>query len=444
VRNAPKFEDAVMLLAVKPSEVDSPSADTVAARIDALRKERLSPERLPFAARLAALNALSDALLTRDPDVLRVMPAAGVAFAAAFLRATNLEHLVLREMPKAGAFDGFVPIDARKSVRVLPRGVACHWIAGNVPLLGLFSWALSALAGNVNVIRTSSRAGDFITPVLQLLARSSEGGRALADDTLVLSFPREDEPSHRAMSAAANVRIAWGGREAVESVMALPARWDCETVVLGPRMSLAVVDPPLTSDRVLSRLASDVAYFDQQACSSPQWIFVKGERGDQQFQGWVERFARAFAVQAQGLGRHPLDFGETYRIGLDRARVLLDGGVLHRDEQTAWTLAVVDAPDTRVACMNRVVQVIPFRDVAEIGAFIPSNVQTAVMLLDRDDAERFSELAAPRGVCRFPRPGEGNHFDNPWDGIPLISRLTRWAIRTDAADARPAAENMNR
>jgi hypothetical protein len=84
--------------------------------------------------------------------------------------------------------------------------------------------------------------------------------------------------------------------------------------------------------------------------------------------------------------------------------------------------------------------VIPYRDVAEIAAFIPANVQTAVMLLDAGDGERFSELAARRGVCRFPRPGEGNHFDNPWDGVPLMSRLTRWAIRTDAADTRAATE----
>jgi Acyl-CoA reductase (LuxC) len=429
-----------MLVAANPTQRESPAGHGVAASIAALREARLSRHRLPYAARLAALNGLSDALMTRDPEVMRVLPAAGVAFAAAFLRTTNLDHLVRREVPHQGAFDAFVPIGPRKSVRVLPQGVACHWIAGNVPLLGLFSWALSALAGNLNVIRTSSRAGDFMTPVLQLLARLSDDGRALADDTLVLSFPREDEASHRAMSAAANVRIAWGGEEAVESVMALPARWDCETLVLGPRMSLAIVDPALASDRILVRLASDVAYFDQQACSSPQWIFVKGDRAGEAFHEWVERFARAFAAQAQGLGRHPLDFGETYRIGLDRTRVLLDGGVLRRDEETAWTVAVVDAPDTRIACMNRVVQVIPFRDVSEIDGFIPPNVQTAVMLLESDDAERFSELAARRGVCRFPRPGEGNNFDNPWDGIPLMSRLTRWAIRTNAADTRAATE----
>jgi hypothetical protein len=418
---------------VEYADPAQPAGAALANAIDVLKRERLSGNRLSYSDRLVALSALSDALLARDSDVLRVVPMTGLAFVAGFLRSTNLEHLVARELPHREALDRFVRVDDRKSLRILPRGVACHWIAGNVPLLGLFSWALSALVGNVNVIRLSSRGDDFVSPILQLLARVSDRGGELAADTLVVRFPREDHDSHRAMSAGADVRIAWGGQEAVESVMSLPSRWDCETVVLGPRMSLAVIDPVLATDRILSRLASDTAYFDQQACSSPQWVFVKGRPGAEPFDRCVQNFVEAFANHARGLGRHELDFGETYRIELDRARVLLEGGVLHRDRETAWTVAVLDAPDSRVTCANRFVQLIPFADIAHVCPLIPANVQTAVTLLDQRDGERFSEMAASRGVCRFPRPGEANHFENPWDGIPLLSRLTRWALRTEAA-----------
>jgi acyl-CoA reductase-like NAD-dependent aldehyde dehydrogenase len=412
------------------ANVVEPAGGELHTAIDSLRARAHADDSPSYSERLAILDALSDALLARDPEVSRVLPAAGIAFAAAFLRSTNLQHLVRRELANEAALSGFVRIDDRKSLRVLPRGVACHWIAGNVPLLGLFSWALSAVLGNVNVVRLSSRSDDFLSPILRLLAATSPGGKVLARETLVVQFPRDDEQSHRVMSAAADVRVAWGGREAVEAVMALPARWDCETVVLGPRMSIAVVDPAQTSVRTLGRLASDVAYFDQQACSSPQWVFVKRPQQGDVFDRAVQEFADAFAVQARTLGRHALDHGETYRIELDRARVLLDGGNLHRDQQTAWTVAVLDEPDPRLACANRFVQLVPFREVEDIIRWIPSNVQTAVTLLDDDDLARFSELAARRGVCRFPRPGEGNHFESPWDGIPLVSRLTRWSIRT--------------
>ena len=425
-----------------PKVIVSSSSVTLRDAIGALEGTWLSRVSRPtYVERVGALDRLSDALLARDRDVLRVLPSAGVAFAAAFLRSSNLQHLVTRELPNPEALDRFVRIHERKSLRVLPRGVAAHWVAGNVPLLGLFSWAVSALVGNVNVVRLSSRMDDFLTPMLRLLARTSLVGAELAADTLVVQFPSDDEASHRAMSTAANVRIAWGGDEAVRSVAALPAAWDCETVVLGPRMSLAVIDGDLLTDRVLSRLASDVAYFDQQACSSPQWVFVKRPAGAATLERIVERFVHAFAAQAEALGRHRLDLGETFRIELDRARVLMESGVLHRDRATSWTVAVLTAPDTRVACANRFVQIIPFSDVEEVCRFIPSNVQTVVMLLNTVDTDRFSEAAARKGVHRFARPGEGNHFENPWDGIPLLSRLTRWTVRTDAA---PGAEHRSR
>lgn len=405
---------------------------SVREAIAALRAQPAS-EPLTYRQRLAALDALSEALMARDPSVARVLPAAGLAFAAGFLRASNLQHAIRRELAHEDALDRFVPVDERKSLRVLPRGLACHWVAGNVPLLGLFSWALSALVGNRNVVRLSSRGDDLLSPILALLARSSPQGRVLAANTLVVRFARDDEDAHRAMSAAADVRVAWGGREAVEAVMALPARWDCETVVLGPRMSIAVVDPALLTVRARTRLATDIAYFDQQACSSPQWVFVKRPPSADAFDDMVRDFTSAFAAQARAVARHPLDHGETYRIELDRARVLLDGGDLYRDPGTAWTVAVVMAPDLRLTCANRFVQLIPFTQVEDVIPSIPSNVQTAVTLLAPGEAERFSELAARRGVCRFPRPGEGNAFENPWDGIPLVSRLTRWSVRTEAA-----------
>jgi hypothetical protein len=226
------------------------------------------------------------------------------------------------------------------------------------------------------------------------------------------------------------VRIAWGGVEAVDAIRELPSRWDTETVVLGPRMSMAVVDPQEVTDRLLSRLAIDVIYFDQLACSSPQWLFVRGSRAD--VEPFAERLAAEFDRQTRAFPRHHLDHGETYRIHLDRTRVLLDGGTVFRDDETRWTLALVEEPRRQVTCANRFLQVVPYERLEQVHALIPENVQTAVTLLGAADTAVFTEAAARRGVCRFPRPGEGSHFETPWDGIPLVTRLTRWVLRTDA------------
>lgn len=396
--------------------------DGVAPLVPELRYSALT-----YRQRLQALDELAADLMQRR-DMASVP---GLAFLAAFLQASNLTHLIQREVPAPQALEQFVPIDERKSVRLLPRGIVCHWLAGNVPLLGMFSWAVSVIAGNRNVIRLSSRQSDLVTPLLQRLAEVSEVGRELARETAVMRFDRDDLATQQAMSAMADVRIVWGGTEAVEAIRALPSDWESDTIVLGPRMSVAVIDPAAAHDAAIARLVTDIVYFDQLACSSPQWLFLKGRPGQPMFDAAVQRLADEFDRQSRVFPRHPLGFDETYRIELDRARVLLDGGTLRRDAQTAWTVALVDAPTAKVSCTNRFLQLIPFDHVGGVTAHIPRNVQTAVTLLCNDDMERFSEEAARRGVCRFPRPGEGNNFESPWDGLPLISRLTRWVVRTD-------------
>jgi hypothetical protein len=405
------------------------ASSSLAGAVRQLREGLRSGAPLPFEERLAALDALSDALLQPASGLSR--SAAGLAFLAAFLRSSNLRHLIERELARPEALDRFTPAGGRKSLRLLPKGIVCHWIAGNVPLLGMFSWAISALLGNANIIRLSTRQDDLLSPLLHRLSGLSAAGRRLAEETLIVRFDRQDTEAHRHLSAAADVRVAWGGREAVEAIKALPCRWECEDIVLGPRVSLAVVDPEVMDDGMVSRLATDVAYFDQLACSSPQHIFVRGARGEEELERFVERFAAALARQAAALPRHALDFAETYRIQLDRTRLLLEGCELRRDRATQWTVALVERPHPRVACANRFVQVAPFERLEAVYPQIPENVQTVVTALPEPLAEEFTDAAARLGACRFPRPGEGNHFDVPWDGIPLVSRLTRWVLRSD-------------
>ena len=386
--------------------------------------------RHDFPARLDALNALSDSLLS--PGSVASTAVAGSAFLAGFLRRENLEQLVKREVPCVDALTGFARIAERKSLRILPKGVVCHWVAGNVPLLGVFSWAIGALVGNVNVIRLSSSQDDFVTPLLARLAGLSDAAKQMAEDTLVVSFARDDRDSHEQMSRAANVRIGWGGREAVETIRSLPCRWECEDVVFGPRVSLAVVDPALMTEGLTSRLAADIVYFDQMACSSPQHVYVKGTAGRREFDAFLERFTAAFARAAESFPRHRLDFSETYQIHLDRTRAVLAGGSIQRDTGTQWTAVVVDEPRPEIVGANRFIQVIPFESFNKIYPKIPKNVQTVLTVLSESDAAEFTEKAARCGVRRFPRPGEGNNFENPWDGVPLVSRLANWVTRTDA------------
>ncbi len=385
-----------------------------------------------FTERLEALDRLAKGILEPSSVIRRQVPAQGLAYLATFLQKCQLEGLIRRELADPRSLSEFVSVGSRKSIRHVPRGLVCHWVAGNVPLLALFSWAVSVVLGNRNLVRLSSRQEDVVSPFLEALAGGSEAGAGIARETVVVSFPTDHADAHRIMSEAADVRIAWGGREAVTAVRSLPVPWECEDIVFGPRASLAVIDPAAIDPKGIGRLAVDTAVFDQLACSSPQCIFVRAGRDSERFKRFRDDFSRAFADAANNYPRHPLDFSETYTIGLDRARALLEGGEIARDDGTSWTVAVLDTPNDSVQCANRFVQLIPFESFSEVYPLIPLNVQTVVTQLAADDLAEFTEQAAHFGVCRFPKPGEGNNFENPWDGVGLVSRLCRSVLRTDA------------
>ena len=401
--------------------------------VAALKSRSSGNGGVAFEERLDAMDRLAKEILKPSSSIRQQVPSMGLAYLATFLQKSFLEGLIRRELADPRSLSEFVSAGSRKSIRHVPRGLVCHWIAGNVPLLALFSWAFSVVLGNRNLVRLSSRQEDVVSPFLEALKRDSEVGVNLAAETVVVSFPTAYTDAHRIMSEAADVRIAWGGEQAVNAVRSLPAGWECEDIVFGPRVSLAVVDPETIDEKGVRRLATDTALFDQLACSSPQCIFVKAPRDSEPLKRFLDEFSRAFAAASKTYPRHPLDFSETYAIGLDRARALLEGGELARDEGTNWTVAVLDKPNDTVQCANRFVQMIPFETFDELYPLIPLNIQTVVAQLGEDDLAEFTEAAAHFGVCRFPKPGEGNSFENPWDGVGLVSRLTRSVLRTDAA-----------
>ncbi|MEO1036277.1 MAG: acyl-CoA reductase [Pseudomonadota bacterium] len=403
---------------------------TFAATLERLQSAGARP-RLGVGERLDAMHALAAEILNPASELRKRVPSQGLAYLATFLQRSYLEGLLKREIGDLDSLQAFADVGSRKSIRRVPRGVVCHWLAGNVPLLAMFSWAVSVLLGNKNVMRLSSRQQDVVSPFLEALQSISAIGEQIANETVVASFPSSDAESHAAMSSVADARIAWGGEEAVTAVRSLAAPWECEDIVFGPRVSLAVVDPEFIDNKGIARLATDAVIFDQLACSSPQCVFVKAPRDSDELSTFRETFEAAFEKATMTYPRHSLDFSESYIIELDRARAVLEGGTVFHDSSTRWTVAVMPAPNDTIQCANHFVQLIPFDSLDTVYEFIPLNIQTAVTQLGPDDYDEFTEEAAHRGVCRFPRPGEGNNFENPWDGVGLVSRLTRAVIRTN-------------
>ena len=96
-----------------------------------------------------------------------------------------------------------------------PRGLVFHVPPANVDTIFVYSWALSALAGNPNVVRISSRSAGAAETVLEALNEAlAEADPIIARTQRMVTYGRDDAVTS-ALSAACELRVIWGGDAAV-------------------------------------------------------------------------------------------------------------------------------------------------------------------------------------------------------------------------------------
>jgi hypothetical protein len=354
----------------------------------------------------------------------------GVTFLALWLRRPTLERLLALNLAGGrDSLDRFVEHDGTW-VKAQPAGLTCHWVAGNVPTLALFSWALAVLTRNVALVRVS---GDAIDSVDQMLAAVPAAAAPWLSTVRFVHFDRQDQAGHQALSRAADCKVVWGGAEAVAAVTALPRAPHCNEVVFGPRYSAGVIgrcmqDDPQRLREVVAAFVRDTLPFDQTACSSPQTIFI--EQGPAPLEVVVDYFAAELEKAAARAPKRRIDPYTAARIYAARAAWALDENRLVRASAPGadWTVLADRTVELKEALQSRTLFLTAIGDVMEVVPLFGPRVQTIGMAIaDRARALRFADEATRRGVSRCVRPGLMNAYDLPWDGRMVLSELVRWA-----------------
>lgn len=165
-----------------------------------------------------------------------------------------------------------------------PRGLVFHIAPSNVDTIFVYSWVLSLLCGNRNVVRLSSRS----TPQLELLLQTIDACLALeayADVASRISVVRYEHADSitGALSARADTRVIWGGDQTVQAIRRIPLPPTANEVAFANKLSLAVLDgmhwkglDDAARDALAQRFANDAYWFAQAACSSPRALLWHG------------------------------------------------------------------------------------------------------------------------------------------------------------------------
>ncbi|MFE9480350.1 acyl-CoA reductase [Streptomyces spororaveus] len=428
-------EEAGRRLAGLPAAVEAALAEvleteTVLAACDALAVALCDPGH-PVHARLAA--HLPEGA---DPAVLAEL--------GGLLGRRELTRKLRREL--GGAAPGRLNrADPRETVYEAwaPVGLVAHIAPGNAATVAPLSIVEGLLAGNVNVLKTSSDDTLLTQHLMAELAALDPSG-ALAARIVVLRFPSSRQEWLRLMCAPADAVAVWGGEAAVEGVAAhVPA--GCRLVEWGHRISFAYLTADAWSDaRTLDALADDVCLHEQEACSSPQVVYLDTEDEDEVF-GFAGRFAAVLAARPPAAAGAPVGEPDPAE-----AAELTTTELVARLEEHLGLTRVFAAPDgswrvmadTRspltASPLHRSVWVKPLPRKRLIATLRPMRryLQTAGLAGSRADIAELSRTALAAGVTRVTPVGAmlESYAGEPHDGVYALQRYSRRvAVQADPA-----------
>ncbi|WP_309144232.1 acyl-CoA reductase [Streptomyces sp. BR123] len=431
-------EEAGRRLAGLPAAVGAALATvletgTVLAACDALASALLDPEH-PVHARLAGH-------LPEDED-----PTALLAELGRHLGRRELTRKLRRELGSAAPGRLNRP-DAREAVYEAwaPVGMVAHIAPGNAATVAPLSIVEGLLAGNVNVLKTSSADTLFAQALMAELAALDPSG-ALAARIVVLRFGSSRQEWLRLMCAPADAVAVWGGEAAVEGVAAhVPP--GCRLVEWGHRISFAYLTADAWSEPgTLDALAEDVCRHEQQACSSPQVVYLDTDDEAEVF-AFAEHFAGVLAARsaaspppgAADADREPAEEAELTttelvarleeHLGLTRVFAAADG---------SWRVMADTRSPLTASPLHRSVWVKPLPRERMIATLRPMRryLQTAGIAGTRTDTAELARTALAAGVTRVTPVGAmlESYAGEPHDGVYALQRYSRRvAVQADPA-----------
>jgi hypothetical protein len=374
------------------------------------------------------IRSVAEALARRlrAPQVTRSHPQLGAL--AYWLRRGEVERL--HATWRAGEDERTV---------LVPRGVVFHVPPANVDTMAAYSWLLAAFAGNANVVRLAGERPAATEVLLDNVGEVLTDHPGIATSTAFVTYGHEADIS-TALSTA-DVRVVWGGDDTIQALRAIPRPPRSIELGFADRSSLAVLEAGRVAgldDAALAglaeRMANDVFWFDQLACSSPRLVVWLGDEGAAE-----AARARLYPALRDLAARRGNVASTSNRLAklVHAADVAADGRVRALDwrsetvtvAELAEPLFPRDGPgggllyDTRIDDLGALVDLVDGRDqtVSHFGI----------------DGTRLRDLARElngRGIDRMVPVGDALRFDRVWDGIDLLQAFGKRVTIDSGAD----------
>ena len=360
-----------------------------------------------------------------------------LAFLITWLKKNNIKNLLKLNLNNYKALDHEIKVD-NQNIIAYPKGVIVHWLAGNVPVLVIISLFQGLLTKNVNIIKAPKNMKIVIVKLLNDISRMKFkvsnkiiSGKVLMKSVLVIYLDRDDLKAQSVLSKTADVRVAWGGKEAIDSIISLPKKFYTDDIILGPRVSLCVVSKEnLQNSKKISKLAKeisrDVFAFNQMGCNSPHNLYLEnGKKNNHLY--FLQQLKKAFELESLRSKKY-ISMPKTFDILAERVFYSTTKNKdVYYGNKNSWNI-FYDKKDFLASnpLYGNTLFIKSIDNINHIPKYFPKNIQTIGVSMPKKRFLEFSKFALKNKALRFVNIGNMTFYNHPWDGFLPMSRMVNW------------------
>lgn len=317
----------------------------------------------------------------------------------------------------------------------VPRGVAFHVAPTNVDTIFIYSWFLSLLCGNSNIVRISSKPSKQVDVIIEIIGKlfEQEDFAAVRDRSLIVQYGHDAKVTVL-FSSNCDVRLVWGGDKTINEIREAPLPPTAVEMTFANKYSFAVIDAQsiLNADDAQLRSLVDAFYndtywFAQMACSSPRmilWLSDNQEKTDRARYLFWSSFEQRIMQEDTGL-----DMSDYVN-----KRVAVDSLALHEQIQVAQSpsndISRVWLPKPEIHedlhCGAGLFFESAIAELEELLPLLSRKIQTVSYAgISSERWRAFLRKNNVSGIDRVVPIGKSLDFNYIWDGYDMPKMLLR-------------------
>ncbi len=315
--------------------------------------------------------------------------------------------------------------------RKIGRGIAFQIAPSNVPIIFAYTLVAGLLAGNVCVVRASSKNFEQVKILCRIMEEALFSMNSSLNNYInVIQYLKNSEMTTY-YSSEADIRVIWGGDNTIEEIRKskLPVR--SVEMVFADRNSLAVINAKKVCEKldwegITKAFYNDTYLYDQNACSSPRllyWIGTSNEvkNAKEIFWNHIYTYVSHHYTMESVVSVDKLL--NDCRIAINMTDVNIDKtwNCIHRIE-----LKKLDASCMDYTCPGGSFFEYQSEGIDDLRLLDNKKLQTiSYLLCDKNKLYNWVKDSGLKGIDRIVPMGQSADFQIVWDGYDLIDMMSR-------------------